>query len=53
MRKLLANAEKANAGPTDRRTDGPTKVTYRVARTRLKNIFGPLNYGLTGFNRNN
>ena len=24
MRKPLANAEKANAGPTDRRTDGPT-----------------------------
>ena len=48
MQKPLANAEKANAGPMDRRTDGPTdkptdrrtdEVTYKVACTRLKIAF--------------
>ena len=39
MRKPLANAEKGNAGQTDRQTDRLTdEVTCRVACTRLKTL---------------
>ena len=36
MQKLLAIAEKANAGPTDQPTRRTDEVTYKGACTRLK-----------------